>query len=511
MMRMSWMITVINRRMMKILIALALIAYIASVWGTYANMRSIQEHGEMKIEQRIDEAVAPLREKIRELELSFTQKYPPVKFLSEKDRKRILITGGAGFVGSHLTDKLMMDGHEVTVVDNFFTGRKRNVEHWIGHENFELINHDVVEPLYIEVDQIYHLASPASPPNYMYNPIKTLKTNTIGTLNMLGLAKRVGARLLLASTSEVYGDPEVHPQNEDYWGHVNPIGPRACYDEGKRVAETMCYAYMKQEGVEVRVARIFNTFGSRMHMNDGRVVSNFILQALQGEPLTVYGSGSQTRAFQYVSDLVNGLVSLMNSNISSPVNLGNPEEHTILEFAQLIKSLVVSRSHIQFLPEAQDDPQRRRPDIRKAKMLLGWEPVVPLEEGLNKTIQYFSRELEHQANNQYIPKPKAARMKKRKTPTQLMNCVHLRDAGIMRDLRRPAAILQRGLPTSHLQIHLFEKKKGFFLMCFASVFEKQLRQRAVSKEFVFQSNVPQRYPIYRLCLALWFVSRLSVI
>uniref|UniRef100_A0A3Q3XNN4 UDP-glucuronic acid decarboxylase 1 n=1 Tax=Mola mola TaxID=94237 RepID=A0A3Q3XNN4_MOLML len=395
--RVFWLIAGLNRRMMKILFALALIAYVASI-----------ERGEIKIEQIIDEAVAPLREKIRDLE-QFSQKYPPVKFLSEKDRKRILITGGAGFVGSHLTDKLMMDGHEVTVVDNFFTGRKRNVEHWIGHENFELINHDVVEPLYIE-DQIYHLASPASPPNYMYNPIKTIKTNTIGTLNML-LAKRVGARLLLASTSEVYG-PEVHPQNEEYWGHVNPIGPRACYDEGKRVAETMCYAYMKQEGVEVRVARIFNTFGSRMHMNDGRVVSNFILQALQGEPLTVYGTGSQTRAFQYV-DLVNGLVSLMNSNISSPVNLGNPEEHTILEFARLIKSLVVSRSQIQFLPEAQDDPQRRRPDIRKAKMMLGWEPVqVPLEEGLNKTIQYFNRELEHQANNQYIPKPKAARMKK---------------------------------------------------------------------------------------------------
>uniref|UniRef100_A0A8C7NWQ6 UDP-glucuronic acid decarboxylase 1 n=1 Tax=Oncorhynchus mykiss TaxID=8022 RepID=A0A8C7NWQ6_ONCMY len=373
--RIIWVISGLNRRMMKLLVALALIAYISFIRASlYVYLsRSIQEHGEMKIEERIDEVSS----------LFFT-KYPPVKFLSEKDRKRILITGGAGFVGSHLTDKLMMDGHEVTVVDNFFTGRKRNVEHWIGHENFELINHDVVEPLYIEVDQIYHLASPASPPNYMYNPIKTLKTNTIGTLNMLGLAKRVGARLLLASTSEVYGDPEVHPQNEEYWGHVNPIGPRACYDEGKRVAETMCYAYMKQEGVEVRVARIFNTFGSRMHMNDGRVVSNFILQALQGEPLTV----------------LNGLVSLMNSNISSPVNLVNPTYRSPL------------RSQIQFLPEAQDDPRRRRPDIRKAKMMLGWEPVVPLEEGLNKTIQYFSRELEHQANNQYIPKPKAARQKK---------------------------------------------------------------------------------------------------
>ncbi|XP_077473099.1 UDP-glucuronic acid decarboxylase 1 isoform X1 [Stigmatopora argus] len=414
----------LNRRMLKLLFTLALVAYIASASSCnsdhypspacqcFLHCRSTKENGMDTIEQKIDEVVAPLREKIRDLEQSFSQKYPPVKFLSEKDRKRILITGGAGFVGSHLTDKLMMDGHEVTVVDNFFTGRKRNVEHWLGHENFELINHDVVEPLYIEVDQIYHLASPASPPNYMYNPIKTLKTNTIGTLNMLGLAKRVGARLLLASTSEVYGDPEVHPQNEEYWGHVNPIGPRACYDEGKRVAETMCYSYMKQEGVEVRVARIFNTFGSRMHMNDGRVVSNFILQALQGEALTVYGTGSQTRAFQYVSDLVNGLVLLMNSNISSPVNLGNPKEHTILEFAQLIKGLVVSQSQIQFLPEAQDDPQRRRPDISKAKMLLGWEPVVPLEEGLKKTIQYFSRELEYQANNQYIPKPKAARMKK---------------------------------------------------------------------------------------------------
>nr|XP_020639715.1 UDP-glucuronic acid decarboxylase 1 isoform X2 [Pogona vitticeps] len=364
-----------RRRRMKLLMGLALVAYVASVWGNVLNMRSIQDTGDQKVENKIEEVVAPLRDKIRELEKSFTQKYPPVKFLSEKDRKRILITGGAGFVGSHLTDKLMMDGHEVTVVDNFFTGRKRNVEHWIGHENFELINHDVVEPLYIEVDQIYHLASPASPPNYMYNPIKTLKTNTIGTLNMLGLAKRVGARLLLASTSEVYGDPEVHPQNEDYWGHVNPIGPRACYDEGKRVAETMCYAYMKQ----------------------------------------VYGPGTQTRAFQYVSDLVNGLVALMNSNVSSPVNLGNPEEHSILEFAQLIKKLVGSGSEIQFLSEAQDDPQKRKPDIRKAKLLLGWEPVVPLEEGLNKAIHYFRKELEYQANNQYIPKPKPARIKKGRT------------------------------------------------------------------------------------------------
>ncbi|KAM6382513.1 UDP-glucuronic acid decarboxylase 1 isoform X4 [Rissa tridactyla] len=355
-------LTAINRRRMKLLMGLAFLAYVASVWGNFVNMRSLQENGDQKVESKIEEAVAPLREKIKDLEK-----------------------------------------------------RKRNVEHWIGHENFELINHDVVEPLYIEVDQIYHLASPASPPNYMYNPIKTLKTNTIGTLNMLGLAKRVGARLLLASTSEVYGDPEVHPQNEDYWGHVNPIGPRACYDEGKRVAETMCYAYMKQEGVEVRVARIFNTFGPRMHMNDGRVVSNFILQALQGEPLTVYGPGTQTRAFQYVSDLVNGLVALMNSNVSSPVNLGNPEEHTILEFAQLIKKLVGSGSEIQFLSEAQDDPQKRKPDIRKAKLLLGWEPVVPLEEGLNKAIHYFRKELEYQANNQYIPKPKPARMKKGRT------------------------------------------------------------------------------------------------
>ena len=291
-------------------------------------------------------------------------------------------------------------------MDNFFTGRKRNVEHWLGHENFELIHHDVVEPLYIEVDQIYHLACPASPPHYMFNPIKTIKTSSIGTLNMLGLAKRVDGRLLLASTSEIYGDPEEHPQNEQYWGHVNPIGPRACYDEGKRVAETMCYAYQKQEGVDVRVARIFNTYGydlepfltfnpffdlepfltlnyfrPRMHMEDGRVVSNFILQALQTKDMTIYGDGSQTRSFQYVDDLVDGLIGLMNSNISSPVNIGNPDEHTMNEFASIIKDMIKSSSKMVHLPETEDDPHRRKPDIAKAFKGFGWEPKMPLKQG----------------------------------------------------------------------------------------------------------------------------------
>lgn len=346
-----------------------------------------------------------LKEKINAIEEG-RKSFLRVKFLSEKDRKRILVTGGAGFVGSHLVDALMLQGHEVIVVDNFFTGRKRNVEHWIGHENFELINHDVIKPLYIEVDQIYHLACPASPPHYMYNPIKTIKTSSAGTLNMLGLAKRVSATMLLASTSEVYGDPEEHPQSESYWGHVNPIGPRACYDEGKRVAETMCFAYKSQENVKVRVARIFNTYGPRMLMADGRVVSNFILQALQQKPISVYGDGKQTRSFQYVSDLVHGLIALMNSNISSPVNLGNPEEHTILHFAQLIKQMTNSLSLIVHKPAATDDPRKRKPNITKAWTELGWKPVVPLEIGLEKTIKYLEAEIKQiSANkpNQFFP------------------------------------------------------------------------------------------------------------
>ncbi|KAK4875601.1 hypothetical protein RN001_012023 [Aquatica leii] len=337
--------------------------------------------------------VAHLEQKVTVLESQIPKKYPDVKFLNYKRKKKILVTGGAGFVGSHLVDKLMLNGHEVVVADNFFTGRKQNVEHWIGHQNFELLHHDIVNPLYIEVDQIYHLASPASPPHYMENPVKTLKTNTIGTINMLGLAKRVNATILIASTSEVYGDPEVHPQSEMYWGHVNPIGPRACYDEGKRVAETLTYSYVKMEHVQVRVARIFNTYGPRMHMNDGRVVSNFILQALQGIDLTIYGSGGQTRSFQYVSDLVDGLAALMESNYTLPVNLGNPTEHTIEEFATIIKQLVGGNSKIMHVAAVEDDPQKRKPDITRAKQYLNWEPKVNLTKGLKKTVEYFKQEL----------------------------------------------------------------------------------------------------------------------
>jgi len=336
-----------------------------------------------------------LEEKLEELasRLPHQNTFPSIKFRSYKDRKRILITGGAGFVGSHLVDKLMLDGHEVFVVDNYFTGRKRNIEQWLGHENFEMLHHDIVNPLFIEVDEIYHLASPASPPHYMYNPVKTIKTNTVGTVNMLGLAKRTKARILIASTSEVYGDPEVHPQPETYWGHVNPIGPRACYDEGKRVAETLAYAYEKQSNVSVRVARIFNTYGPRMHANDGRVVSNFIIQALEGKPMTIYGTGAQTRSFQYVSDLVSGLVRLMESGYSKPVNIGNPDEHSIITFAKLIRDMVGGDSSIVHLDPVEDDPQRRRPDITLAKKVLDWEPTVALERGLSKTVEYFRKEL----------------------------------------------------------------------------------------------------------------------
>eukprot|EP01147_Barroeca_monosierra_P009474 gene9474-1716_t len=352
-----------------------------------------------KTKQQVEKTSRELFVLQREVSLlknqSGLKSFPETIRRNEFDRKRILITGGAGFVGSHLTDVLMKAGHEVTVLDNFFTGRKKNVEHWIGHPNFDLINHDVVEPFMLEVDEIYHLASPASPPHYMYNPIKTIKTNTLGTINMLGLAKRVGARLLLASTSEVYGNPTVHPQPETYFGNVNPDGPRACYDEGKRIAETMCYAYQKQSGVDVRVARIFNTFGPRMHIGDGRVVSNFVIQALQGQPMTIYGNGLQTRSFQYVSDLVQGLVALMNSNYSDPVNIGNPEEYTMKEFAESIRDLVGNKE-VKIIHKAatQDDPQRRRPDISRAKKYLGWEPEIHVIDGLRETIAYFRHELQ---------------------------------------------------------------------------------------------------------------------
>jgi len=356
-------------------------------------------------ENQLDEAnerIKLLESKLIELEsrLPRANAFPEIKFRNYKDKKRILVTGGAGFVGSHLVDTLMMDGHQVFVADNYFTGSKRNIEQWIGHENFEMVHHDIVNPLYMEVDEIYHLASPASPPHYMYNPVKTIKTNTVGTVNMLGLAKRTKAKILIASTSEVYGDPEVHPQPESYWGNVNPIGPRACYDEGKRVAETLAYAYNKQSGVEVRVARIFNTYGPRMHANDGRVVSNFVIQALENKPITIYGSGEQTRSFQYVSDLVQGLVTLMASDYTLPVNIGNPEERSIKTFASLIRDMVGSGSEIVHKPEVEDDPQRRRPDITTAKKELGWQPKVPLEKGLAKTIEYFRRELSRTDNSE---------------------------------------------------------------------------------------------------------------
>jgi UDP-glucuronate decarboxylase len=306
---------------------------------------------------------------------------------------RNLVTGGAGFLGSHLIDRLMEAGEEVICVDNYFTGRKDNVRHWIGHPSFELIRHDVTDPLRLEVDRIWHLACPASPVHYQFNPIKTAKTSFLGTYNMLGLARRVGARLLLASTSEVYGDPEVHPQPESYRGCVNTIGIRSCYDEGKRIAETLCFDYQRRHGTEIRVMRIFNTYGPRMLPDDGRVVSNFIVQALQGKPLTLYGEGSQTRSFCYVDDLIAGMMALMNGNHPGPINIGNPGEFTIRQLAELVRDLIDPSLPLTTQPLPQDDPLQRQPVIDLARHELGWEPKVSLEEGLEPTIAYFRERL----------------------------------------------------------------------------------------------------------------------
>ncbi|AKV69362.1 MULTISPECIES: UDP-glucuronic acid decarboxylase family protein [Microcystis] len=306
---------------------------------------------------------------------------------------RILVTGGAGFIGSHLIDRLMEQGHEVICLDNFYTGTRRNIVKWLGNPYFELIRHDITEPIRLEVDQIYHLACPASPIHYQYNPVKTIKTNVLGTMYMLGLAKRVKARFLLASTSEVYGDPDVHPQTEEYRGNVNCIGPRSCYDEGKRVAETLAFEYYREHKVDIRVARIFNTYGPRMLENDGRVVSNFVVQALRGEPLTVYGQGSQTRSFCYVSDLVEGLMRLMNGDFIGPVNLGNPDEYTILELAQVIQGMINPEAELVYQPLPEDDPKQRQPDITRAKTYLDWSPTIPLSQGLKMTIEDFRSRL----------------------------------------------------------------------------------------------------------------------
>ncbi|XP_050870392.1 UDP-glucuronic acid decarboxylase 2 [Lathyrus oleraceus] len=317
------------------------------------------------------------------------QRVPLSVGLKNKKNKRVLVTGGAGFVGSHLVDRLIERGDNVIVIDNYFTGRKENVIHHIGDPNFELIRHDVVEPILLEVDQIYHLACPASPVHYKFNPVKTIKTNVVGTLNMLGLAKRVGARFLLTSTSEVYGDPLQHPQAETYWGNVNPIGVRSCYDEGKRVAETLAMDYHRGAGIEVRIARIFNTYGPRMCLDDGRVVSNFVAQALRKDPLTVYGDGKQTRSFQYVSDLVEGLMRLMEGEHVGPFNLGNPGEFTMLELAQVVQETIDPNAKIEFRPNTEDDPHKRKPDISKAKELLGWQPSVSLRQGLPLMVNDF--------------------------------------------------------------------------------------------------------------------------
>ena len=310
-----------------------------------------------------------------------------------ESRKRILVTGGAGFLGSHLIDRLIADGHEVLCVDNLFTGTKRNIEHLIGNPRFEFMRHDVTFPLYVEADEIYNLACPASPIHYQHDPVQTTKTSVHGAINMLGLAKRLRCRILQASTSEVYGDPEIHPQREDYWGKVNPIGPRACYDEGKRCAETLFFDYHRQNGLEIKVARIFNTYGPRMHPADGRVVSNFIVQALKNAPITIYGDGQQTRSFCYVDDLIDGLVRLMESaaDFIGPVNIGNPNEFTIRELAEKVITLTGSTGGLVTKPLPQDDPRQRQPDIALARQTLGWEPKVQLNQGLQATIDYFRK------------------------------------------------------------------------------------------------------------------------
>lgn len=315
--------------------------------------------------------------------------------MNDWDRKRVLVTGGAGFLGSHLCERLLNDGAEVLCVDNFFTGRRSNVAHLLENPRFELMRHDVTFPLFVEVDEIYNLACPASPVHYQHDPVQTTKTSVHGAINMLGLAKRTGAKILQASTSEVYGDPTVHPQIEDYWGNVNPIGIRSCYDEGKRCAETLFFDYNRQHGLEIKVARIFNTYGPRMHPNDGRVVSNFIIQALQGESITMYGDGSQTRSFCYVDDLVDGFVRLMRSpaGFTGPVNLGNPDEFTIRQLAETVVELTGSNSEFKQNPLPEDDPKQRKPDISLAQSQLDWKPQVDLQMGLEKTIEYFQGQL----------------------------------------------------------------------------------------------------------------------
>jgi UDP-glucuronate decarboxylase len=313
--------------------------------------------------------------------------------------KRILVTGGAGFIGSHLVERLLNQGHEVLCLDNFFTGSKENILHLLDQPYLEVIRHDVIEPILLEVDEIYNLACPASPVHYQYNPVKTIKTNVMGMINMLGLAKRTKAKIMQASTSEVYGDPEQHPQRESYWGHVNPIGIRSCYDEGKRVAETLCMDYHRGNGVDVKIVRIFNTYGPRMAINDGRVVSNFIVQALQNQPITIYGEGTQTRSFCYVDDLVEGFIRMMErteDGFTGPINLGNPGEFTIRELADKVIAMTGSSSKIERLPLPPDDPTQRRPDIALAKQKLDWEPTIALDEGLKKTIAYFDEQLRKQ-------------------------------------------------------------------------------------------------------------------